>query len=514
VLAISARGLRLTAATALGGLALAGTAVAAPSDQYVQRNMVSSNLALVPADREDRNVVNPWGLAASATSPWWPANAGSNTSTIIPATGAVNTTVVAVPGGPTGIVAGPGGAGNFAVSFLNANGTTNTGPSNFIFNTMGGVIYGWRGGVPQNNAIVGISRASVGAMYMGLANATVAGAPRLYAADFRNNRIDVVNAQWGLVDLGPGAFVDPNLPAGYGAYGIQTIGNRIFVTYARQPGPGQGIREIPGAGLGVVNAFDLNGGFLARVAGPGGVLNAPWGTARADPNFGAFGGDLLIGNFGDGRINAFRENADGTWSMSGTLKALGGAPLVIQGLWALQPGNGVANNGARNHIYFTAGPFGETQGLFGRLLPNPSEAGGNVPATLSLTLSGPASFGAFTPGVAADYLASTAANVISSAGDATLSVSDASSTATGRLVNGTFSLAAPIQAAAASAGGTAAPMAAVGGSSSPTTLLTYTGPVSNDAVTLSFKQTVGVNEALRTGTYSKTLTFTLSTTQP
>ena len=112
------------------------------------------------------------------------------------------------------------------------------------------------------------------------------------------------------------------------------------------------------------------------------MLNAPWGTAKADPNFGAFGGDLLIGNFGDGRINAFHENADGTWTPSGTLKGLNGNPLFIGGLWAIQFGSGAANNGQRNHLYFTAGPNGETAGLFGRIIPNPSEAGGTVPATL------------------------------------------------------------------------------------------------------------------------------------
>jgi hypothetical protein len=135
--------------------------------------------------------------------------------------------------------------------------------------------------------------------------------------------------------------------------------------------------------------------------------------------------------------------------------------------------------------------------------------GGTVPATLSLTLGAPATFGAFTPGVGASYDASTTANVISTAGDATLSVADPSSNATGRLVNGAFSLAQPVQARAND--GT---FAAVGGSATPTSLLTYGGPVSNDAVTLGFRQAIGQNEALRTGTYSKTLTFTLSTTTP
>jgi hypothetical protein len=143
-----------------------------------------------------------------------------------------------------------------------------------------------------------------------------------------------------------------------------------------------------------------------------------------------------------------------------------------------------------------------------------TDAGGTVPATLSLAMGAPVSFGAFTPGVARDYTASTTANVISTAGDATLSVADPSSNATGRLVNGSFALPQAVQATASSAGGTAAAGGAVGGSSAPTTLLTYGGPVSNDAVTLTFKQSIGANDALRTGTYSKALTFTLSTTNP
>ena len=246
-----------------------------------------------------------------------------------------------------------------------------------------------------------------------------------------------------------------------------------------------------------MSVFDFAGNFLARVAS-GGVLNAPWGTALADPNFGAYGGDLLIGNFGDGRINAFHENADGTWTPSGTLRGLNGQPLFIGGLWAIQFGSGAANNGQRNHLYFTAGPNGETAGLFGRIIPNPSEAGGTVPATLSLSLGAPANFGAFTPGVGREYTASTSANVISSAGDATLTVADPSATNTGKLVNGAFTLTAPLSASATSAVATAAAGGSVGGSGAPTTLLTYAGPSSNDAVTITFKQSIGVNEALRT----------------
>jgi hypothetical protein len=369
---------------------------------------------------------------------------------------------------------------------------------------MSGAISGWRAGAASE-----VKVPAHDAFYMGLALAVTPTGPQLYAADFKHNRVEVYNAQWALVNSDK--FVDPTLPAGYGAYGIQTIGNRIFVTYAQQ-NPAGG-REIPGAGKGYVSAFDFAGNFLARVASTG-VLNAPWGTAKADPNFGAFGGDLLIGNFGDGRINAFHENADGTWTPSGTLKGLNGQPLFIGGLWAIQPGSGAANNGQRNHLYFTAGPNGETQGLFGRIIPNPGEAGGVVPGTLSLTLGTPASFGAFTPGIAKDYDASTTATVISSAGDAALSVADPSAINTGKLVNGAFALAQPVRASATSAAGTAAAGGPVGGSAAPTSLLSYGGPTSNDQVAIAFQQSIGANEALRTGAYNKTLTFTLSTTTP
>ncbi|RKQ86332.1 uncharacterized protein (TIGR03118 family) [Solirubrobacter pauli] len=484
-------------ATVLALAVAVPAAHAAPSDRYVVHNLVSSDTTLFPADRADTNLRNPWGLAASATSPWWPANERSNTSTIVPASGAVNTTVVAVPGGPTGITTGAG-TGNFL---------TLGNPAAFIFSTLGGEIYSWRGGVPANNGVLQLSRKDVNAVYTGLALATVGGAPRLYAADLRNNRVDMVNAAWGLIDA-PGAFVDPNLPAGYGAYGIQTVGDRIIVTYAKQPEPGTTpYREVRGAGLGVVNAFDLQGHFLARIASPGGVLNAPWGTAPAHPNFGAYAGDLLIGNFGGGRINAFHENADGTWTTSGFLKNAAGDPLEIRGLWALQFGFGNANSGQRNHLYFTAGPSGETQGVLGRIEPNPVDVSGTVPATLSLTLGAPASLGTFVPGVAADYTANLDATIISSAGDATLTVVDPSATAPGRLVNGTFALPQPLQLGAN--GGAQSPL-----SGAPTTLHTYTGPISNDKVTVNLKQPIAASDALRTGSYAKTLTFTLSTTNP
>ena len=215
--------------TAIASLALAGTAAAAPNDRYAVRNLVSNNTAIVPAERADPLLVNPWGLAASAGSPWWPANQGSNTSTITPATNIPNPTLARVPGGPTGIVAGAGGT-NFPIPGPPA------GSSNFIFNTLAGEIRGWRGGIPNNDSQLGISRASVGAVYMGLTIAT----PRRARGSTRPTSPttgSTSSTRNGSIVDAPGAFVDPNLPAGYGAYGIQTVGNRIIVTYARRKAP-------------------------------------------------------------------------------------------------------------------------------------------------------------------------------------------------------------------------------------------------------------------------------------
>ena len=212
---------RVIFASALASLTLVSAATAAPSDRYVVRNLVSSTAA-IPADRIDANIKNAWGLVSSPTSPWWPANNGTDTSTIIPATGAINNTVVPVAGGPTGIVWN-GTAGAFPIT---------GGQSSFIFNTMSGAISGRLGGT-----VAEVKVPAHDAFYMGLALAVTATGPQLYAPDFKDNRVEVYNAQWALVNRDK--FVDPTLPANYGPYGIQTVGNRIFVTYAEHVPAGE-----------------------------------------------------------------------------------------------------------------------------------------------------------------------------------------------------------------------------------------------------------------------------------
>jgi uncharacterized protein (TIGR03118 family) len=205
---------------------------------------------------------------------------------------------------------------------------------------------------------------SSGAVFKGIAISNGSSGPRLYATDFGNGRVDVFDGGWNPVNTS-GAFVDPTLPADYSPFGIQTIGDRVFVTYGeKQPGSDD---EAHGQGLGFVDAYDLDGKFLGRVAQHG-QLNAPWGVALAPASFGSFGGDLLVGNFGDGQINAYQELRNGHFEHRGTLRDATGGKLSIDGLWALEFGN-TGPNGDPNTLFFTAGIQDEAHGLFGTITP-------------------------------------------------------------------------------------------------------------------------------------------------
>jgi uncharacterized protein (TIGR03118 family) len=183
----------------------------------------------------------------------------------------------------------------------------------------------------------------------------------LYAADFHNNHVDVLDGAWTFRNWA-GAFVDPNLPAGFAPFGIQNLNGEIFVTYAKQDGDAED--EIAGPGLGYVDAYGTDGSFHRRVAS-GGALNAPWGLALAPAGWEKFGGQLLVGNFGDGRINAFRPTSSG-WQADGHLKLQNHRPIVIDGLWGIGFGNN-GGAGPTNVLYFAAGPDDESHGLFGSI---------------------------------------------------------------------------------------------------------------------------------------------------
>jgi uncharacterized protein (TIGR03118 family) len=336
----------------LAAAVLAGVTQAAKPNSFVVRYLVSD----VPgyADHTDPNLVNAWGLAALPTSPWWVADNGTDYSTIYRADGTPVPLVVQVPGGPTGEVANAGSG--FVVREQDRSG-----PARFLFATEEGKILGWNPDVAPDHAVVAADLSSVGTIYKGLAIASTDKGDFLYAADFHNGRVDVFDTNFNLVNL-PGAFVDPKLPKGFAPFGIASVGQHILVAYAKQDADRRD--EIAGPGLGFVDAYGRTGKFLGRVATRR-PLNAPWGLARAPAGFGPFGGDLLVGNFGDGRINAYEPQNDGSFMWAGALRGEDSKPIVIDGLWALDFGKGADANGPVDTLFFTAGPAEEKHGLFG-----------------------------------------------------------------------------------------------------------------------------------------------------
>jgi uncharacterized protein (TIGR03118 family) len=338
------------ALTAVFGAAVAG---ARPS-VLVAYNVypLVSDSAAVAAPVADPALVNGWGLSATATSPWWVSDNKSSSSTLYTGGGSKNPLVVSVPGGPTGTVANPSTT-DFAVS---QNGVS--GAARFLFDTAGGQILGWTPTVNATAAVVAVDDSSAGAEFTGLASAN----DRLYAADFHNGRVDVFDASFKPLTLG---FADTGIPKGWAPFGIQALNGDVYVTYAEQDPTGK--VSVAGGGLGYVDEYTPDGVLLARIASKGTTrapLDAPWGLAMAPANFGAFSGDLLVGNFGNGRISAYQLLPTGKWGYKGQLRVASGAPIALDGLWAIAFGNG-ASAGPTNNLYFASGPVGQSHGLFG-----------------------------------------------------------------------------------------------------------------------------------------------------
>jgi uncharacterized protein (TIGR03118 family) len=332
----SLRGLGI-AAVALSVSVLGASGATHAPDAYAVRPLVSDRAV---AAVRDPQLVNSWGLAASPTGPWWTANEARNSSTLYSGAGAKQWLTVHVEGGPTGVVY------NAGRGFVVSRGGV-SGPARFIYASEDGTIRGWSPAVPHSWSEVAEVAVDAGAratVFRGLA----IGGGRLYATDFHNARVEVFDARWRRI-VRRGAFVDRAIPAWYAPFGIQAIGRRVFVTYVwRAPVNGN---DAPTGGY--VDEFDLDGRLVSRVARMG-PLNAPWGVALAPEGFGRHGGDLLVGNFGDGRVNAFRREERG-WTHVGPLRDRAGKPLAINGLWGLAFGNG-AMAGARTTLFFTSGP--------------------------------------------------------------------------------------------------------------------------------------------------------------
>jgi uncharacterized protein (TIGR03118 family) len=241
-------------------------------------------------------------------------------------------------------------------------------PATFLFATEDGTISGWNAAAgtqsiiavdQSNNPDNGDTTLGLGAVYKGLAIGQSDNGPVLFAANFRHGTVDTYDQNFNLVN----SFTDPKVPKGFAPFNVQVLDNKLFVTFAQQNDTKHD--DVAGAGNGFVDEFDLNGKLLHRVDSQG-PLNSPWGLAIAPQSFGTFAGDLLVGNFGDGTINAFDLRND---FFVGKLEGANGQPITIGDLWAITPGNG-GNGGSPDALYFTAGVKNEAQGLFGSLTPN------------------------------------------------------------------------------------------------------------------------------------------------
>jgi uncharacterized protein (TIGR03118 family) len=334
----------------------AGGATARTTANWYNPYFLVSDGSAVSAPLPDASLVNGWGLSAGPTTPWWTSNNKTNTSTLYSGGGSKSALTVTVPGGPTGTVFN-GTAADFVVSQAGKSGS-----ARFLFDTEAGTILGWSSTVNGTNAIVAVDHSAQRAVYDGLAILN----HRLYATDFRNARVDVFDQAFEPVALTNG-FTDSQIPAGWAPFGIQALNGNIFVTYAKQNAAKDD--AVGGGGQGYVDEFSPDGVLIARVAKrglPKAPLNAPWGLAMAPSTFGGFAGDLLVGNFGDGKISAYQPPAAGAtkWTYKGQLRVASGAIIKIDGLWAIAFGNGAAA-GPTNNLYFLSGPADESHGLFG-----------------------------------------------------------------------------------------------------------------------------------------------------
>ena len=335
---------------------------------FHQTNLVSNIPGM--AAITDSDLVNPWGLSSSATSPIWVADNGASVSTLYNGAGQKIGLTVAIPA-PTDPPGGPftgtptGTVFNGTTDFQVSSGSTSA-PSRFLFATEDGTILGWNPAVKATTAVIAVDRSTatdgsgdVGAVYKGLTNGSFGGANYLYASNFRFGTVDVFDGQFHQQSLGASAFVDSSLPTGFAPFGIQNIGGWIYVTYAKQDPTKHD--DVSGAGNGFVDVFTTGGAFVRRLAS-GGTLNSPWGLAQAPATFGNFHNAILVGNFGDGRINGFTT----TGAFRGQLKSETSKPIQIDGLWGLRFGNG-GNGGDPSTLFFAAGINGEADGLYGSI---------------------------------------------------------------------------------------------------------------------------------------------------
>jgi uncharacterized protein (TIGR03118 family) len=343
------------------------------STSYLSHDLVSDQPGVAPVT--DPNLVNAWGIAVGPVTMWVSSNE-KDLSTVY--TGDVsgspfvkNSLEVNIPGGsPTGQVF------NSTTSDFMVTDGPHTAKALFIFASESGAVTGWAPTVPPpapSHDAQPAFQATDGAIYKGIALGADNGANFLYLTDFHNGKIDVLDSHFQLTQVA-GSFTDPNLPDGFAPFNIATVNGKLYVTYAQQDDDRED--DVAGAGKGFIDVFTTDGVFVQRLVSQG-KLNAPWGMALAPSNFGDFSNDLLVGNFGDGRINAYNPTSG---AFLGTLSSSPGHPLATEGLWGLAFGNGTTA-GDPNTLYFAAGPGDESHGLIGKITAN---AAGTSPVSATL----------------------------------------------------------------------------------------------------------------------------------
>jgi uncharacterized protein (TIGR03118 family) len=350
---------------------------------YLVHNLVADDKSTATADFYDPQLINPWGNVASATSPMWVCDLGISTVYTVNVT---NATPMGTPNAtihPT--VPGAGGTKGSCTGIVSNLVPATTPPTfpvtapgkspvaaGFIFATEDGVLSAWANGADSTQALTQVDNSS-SAVYKGLALA-VTPTVRLYAANFKSGGIDVFDGQFKPVTMPAGSFVDSRVPAGFAPFNIWNIGGKLYVAYAKQDANKK--FDVAGAGNGYVSVFDSTGKLLGSLVagGAGSRLNSPWGLAVAPATFGKFANNLLVGNFGDGLINAYDQT---TGAFQGTLQDANGTNIALPGLWSLDFGNG-ANGGDRDTLYFTAGPGGQRHGILGSIQANPNVAASGI----------------------------------------------------------------------------------------------------------------------------------------
>jgi uncharacterized protein (TIGR03118 family) len=345
----------------------------AATEFYVS-NLVSDGY--VPAGTIDPKLINPWGIARTATSPLWVSDNGSGIATVYNGGTAAKlglAPTIAPPNGQTFSATPTGQVATGSTTDFLLNGNSNSAAA-FIFDTEDGTISGWSNNVSPTSSVLKVDNygGGAGAVYKGLAISGPPGTEVLYAANFRSGNVEMYNNQFGLM----GTFTDPSVMSGYAPFNVQVLNGNLYVAFALQDSAKHD--DMAGAGNGYVDEFSLAGVFEKRLVSQGGQVNSPWGLDIAPASFGTFAGDLLVGNFGDGTISAF-DPVTGTFV--GTLDGRDGKPLMLGDLWALTTGNGGAG-GSASSVYFTTGIVDEAHGLLGSITPVPE------PATWAIMIAG------------------------------------------------------------------------------------------------------------------------------